>query len=156
MLFLWLSHSVAPVLSEFSSIVRCNDLYGKYSMLFLESLDTVFFFLTKTIGNTYSWQHNSTPQNSSKVSVCANVFIFLLCFSCNPYLNCYIKSTTDNRTIAQPGLARLSGGQKVGSSNLPGPTNCNSKDFWDMSFWPAQKSFFCLCAYFTAVGRFSQ
>ena len=33
----------------------------------------------------------------------------------------YILGSCD-RDIAQPGLARLTGGQKVGSSNLPIPT----------------------------------
>ena len=44
----------------------------------------------------------------------------------NTFLTCKNQKMQDikkcSRDIAQPGLARLSGGQKVGSSNLPIPT----------------------------------
>ena len=46
------------------------------------------------------------------------------------------------RDIAQLGLARLSGGQKVASSNLAIPTICSIYGILDTTFGPAEIPFF--------------
>ena len=60
----------------------------------------------------------------------------------------YIDKTV--RDIAQLGLARLSGGQKVASSNLAIPTICSIYGILDTTFGPAEIPFF----YFPAESCF--